>query len=76
MNLKEQLQEINKRQVHVSMFFTSTKDKLLRAAENQQTSLMFYLYDRLLITNLEAEGLTVRETLGAVGSEDYIRVIW
>ena len=76
MNLKEQLQEINQNQAHVSMFFDCAKDKLLRAAENQESSYVFYEYDELLIDNLKAQGLTVIGVLGAVCAADYIRVTW
>jgi len=76
MNLKEELQEIHREQVKLSMFFNAAKANLIRAAENEETSLIFYLYDALLIDNLKAEGLTVIGVMGAVSADDYILVTW
>ncbi len=76
MNLKEELQEIHREQVKLSIFFNAAKANLIRAAENEETSLIFYLYDALLIDNLKAEGLTVIGVMGAVGADDYILVTW
>ena len=76
MNLKEELQESNKAREGVSMYLDQARESLIRAAENQETSLLFYEYDELLIINLKSEGLTVTETLTGFIASDYIRVTW
>jgi len=76
MNLKEELQESNKAREGVSMYLDQARESLIRAAENQETSLLFYEYDELLIDNLRAEGLTVSKTLGSIKRADYIRATW